>query len=302
MKKMRLHICIVLGIFLIGFLLGTFLDLPMMEAVFSRGNTFGITMSAIGTIPGYMVLAIIGGGCFALALHRPYKALFKVILYVASLAFAAVAIIFTGREFFGPNGFTNEKIEWVGYLIALPIGCGCGFLGYFLTKRSDNENLWIVFLVAGIAIFLALVPGVTLIKSIFHRPRYRTLSLYDDITFHAWYQRCGNYKDLMAAHSLKSEEFKSFPSGHAGASAVFMLGVTLLPFLGKKFDKWFLPLFYVGFAYTLFVAFTRILVGAHFLSDVSMGGILTSIFMLASNETLIAIDKKKKIAPQEELN
>ena len=70
MKRMRLHIYIVLGIFVVGFVLGTFLDLSLTNAIFSRDNTFGIIISAIGTIPGYMILALLGGGYFALALHK----------------------------------------------------------------------------------------------------------------------------------------------------------------------------------------------------------------------------------------
>ena len=296
MKKLRLHTYIVLGLFVLGFILGTFLDLSLTEAIFSRDNTFGITMSAIGTLPGYMILAALGGGFVALALHRQYKTLYKVLLYVGALAGFGAAIFFSGREFFGPNGFTNEKIKWVGYLIALPIACGCGFLGYYLTKKSENKYLWLIYLIAAIAIFMALVPGVTLIKVIFHRPRYRTLSLYSDIDFYPWYKRCADYKDFMAQYNLTSEEFKSFPSGHAGASSVFMIGVSLLPLINKKFEKITLPLFYVGFAYALFVSFTRILVGAHFLSDVSMGGLLTSLFLLINNEVLIAINKKIPLA------
>ena len=296
MKKLRLHTYIVLGLFVLGFILGTFLDLSLTEAIFSRDNTFGITMSAIGTLPGYMILAALGGGFVALALHRQYKTLYKVLLYVGALAGFGAAIFFSGREFFGPNGFTNEKIKWVGYLIALSIACGCGFLGYYLTKKSENKYLWLIYLIAAIAIFMALVPGVTLIKVIFHRPRYRTLSLYSDIDFYPWYKRCADYKDFMAQYNLTSEEFKSFPSGHAGASSVFMIGVSLLPLINKKFEKITLPLFYVGFAYALFVSFTRILVGAHFLSDVSMGGLLTSLFLLINNEVLIAINKKIPLA------
>ena len=296
MKKLRLHTYIVLGLFVLGFILGTFLDLSLTEAIFSRDNTFGITMSAIGTLPGYMILAALGGGFVALALHRQYKTLYKVLLYVGALAGFGAAIFFSGREFFGPNGFTNEKIKWVGFLIALPIACGCGFLGYYLTKKSENKYLWLIYLIAAIAIFMALVPGVTLIKVIFHRPRYRTLSLYPDIDFYPWYKRCADYKEFMAQYNLTSEEFKSFPSGHAGASSVFMIGVSLLPLINKKFEKITLPLFYVGFAYALFVSFTRILVGAHFLSDVSMGGLLTSLFLLINNEVLIAINKKIPLA------
>ena len=298
MKKMRLHIYIMLGIFVVGFILGTFIDLNVSQAIFSRDNGFGLTMSAIGTIPGYMIFAVLGGGFLALGMHRDYKTVYKVLCYLFTAGLLVLAIFFTGREFFGPNGFTGVAPKWVGYFITAPIAAGCGFLGYILTKNSKTPYLWLIFAVAAICIFFALVPGVTMLKAIFHRPRYRTLTLYDEIGFHAWYQRCGNYKDLMNTYGIISEEFKSFPSGHAGASAVFVLGVSILPLLDKKYEKIQLPLFYGGLAWVLLVSFTRILVGAHFLSDVSMGGILTSIFMLVNNEVLIGLNKKFKFAEE----
>lgn len=298
MKKMRLHIYIVLGIFVVGFILGTFIDLNVSQAIFSRGNGFGLTMSAIGTIPGYMIFAVLGGGFLALGLRQDYKTVYRVLFYIFTVALLVLAIFFTGREFFGPNGFTGAAPKWVGYFITAPIAAGCGFLGYILTRNSKTPYLWLIFAIAAVCIFFALVPGVTMLKAIFHRPRYRTLTLYEDIGFHAWYQRCSNYKELMAAHNIISEEFKSFPSGHAGASAVFVLGVSILPLLDKKYEKIQLPLFYGGLAWVLLVSFTRILVGAHFLSDVSMGGILTSIFMLVNNEVLIALNKKFKFAEE----
>ena len=300
MKKFRLHIYIVLGVFVIGFILGTFVDLPLMEMMFSRGNGFGITVAALSVTVGYMILAILSGGFFAIAFHKKYKIAYKVLLYIFAVLCFGLAIYYSGREIFGVNGFNQENIVWAGYLIELPVACACSFLGYYLTKKSQNEYLWLIYAIIAACIFMALVPGVTLIKSIFHRPRYRTLSLYDGISFHPWYQRCGNYKDLMETYNLTSEEFKSFPSGHTGASAVFMLSTIALPFINKKYEKISLILFYAGFAYALFVAYTRILVGAHFLSDVSMGGILTSLFMLIGNEVLIFIDKKKKISLEEE--
>ena len=295
MKKMRLHIYIVLGLFIVGFIVGSLVDKALSDAIFSRDNAFGITMSAIGTIPGYMILAVLGGGFFALALLKDYKIGYKVVLYVLAIATLGCAVFFTGREFFGPNGFRQyEHIKWVGYLMVLPIAGGCGYLGYSLTKKSNTPYLWLIFAVLAFCIFMSLVPGVTLLKSIFHRPRYRTLVLYDDIGFHNWWERCSNYKDLMLEHGIIKEEFKSFPSGHAGASLVFVLAVSALPLLDKKYEKIQLPLFYGGLAWVLLVSFTRILVGAHFLSDVSMGGILTSIFMLISNEVIIALNKKYK--------
>ena len=300
MKKMRLHIYIVLGVFVIGFILGTFLDISVTEAIFSRDNGFGLTVAALGVTPGYMILAILGGGYFALALHKQYKVVYKVLMYIFAVVLYGLAVYYSGREIFGVNGFNQKGLMWLGYLICGVIGLGCAYLGYVLTKKSKNENLWLIYAIVAACIFMALVPGVSLIKEIFHRPRYRTLSLYDGINFLPWYKRCTNYKELMETFNLTSEEFKSFPSGHTGASGVFMIFALILPLLDLKYEKLQLPLFYAGFAFCLFVAFTRILVGAHFLSDVSMGGILTSVFMLVNNEVIIAVDKKKKLVLEAE--
>lgn len=284
MKKISLHIYIVLAICIVGFIIGSFLDLQIMEGLFSERNTFGLVVSVIGTVPGYGCLAICGGILFAIGLHqKDYKTLYRVLLFIGALAGLGFAIYFSGREFFGPNGFYWIGVKrWVGYFIALPVDLALGYLGYRMGKASDNNRLWLLVIVVMVAIFLALVPGVTMIKAIFHRPRYREVVRFGYEEFHNWWQRCGNYKEIMKATGVLSEEFKSFPSGHGGASAVFMLSVIFLPLVNQKYEKLQLPLFYAGLAWTLLVCFSRILVGAHFLSDVSMGTLLTAIFMIVS--------------------
>ena len=284
MKKISIHIYIVLAICILGFILGSFLDLQLMEAVFSERNTFGLIISVLGTIPGYGCLAICGGGLFAIALlKKEYKMPYRVIFYGVAAAGVGLAIFFIGREFFGPNGFYWIGVsKWIGYLIAIPICLPLGYLGYRLGKSSDNNNLWLLIFVMMIAIFLALVPGVTALKALFHRPRYREVVRLGYADFHNWWQRCSNYKDIMEINHIGKDEFKSFPSGHGGASAVFMLCVVFLPLVNSKYEKIQLPLFYGGLAWTLLVCFSRILVGAHFLSDVSMGTLLTVIFMIVA--------------------
>ena len=115
------------------------------------------------------------------------------------------------------------SIKWVGYVIVAPFAAGMTYLGYYLFNKTERKGDWIILLISAFFIFMALVPGVTLLKSIFHRPRYRSLSLYDEISFHNWYRACKNYKNLMSVTGLTSEEFKSFPSGHAGGSALTLM-------------------------------------------------------------------------------
>lgn len=293
MVKMRFHLLVVLIIFLGAFMLGSAFDLNVATTLFSKNNGFGLFCSAIGTLPGYMVLAVIGGGAFSLAFrNKEYKTVYKVLLYLLSLIGFGAAIFFSGREFFSSNSFDIPKLKWLGFLIAVPFAAGSGYLGHLIVKNSTTPYSWLIMCVMAIAIFLALVPGVTLLKEIFHRPRFRTVIEYDAISFHSWWERCTNYKDLMAEFSLLKEEFKSFPSGHAGASAVVMLAGVALPLFNKKYLKLQLPIFYAGFVWCVFISFTRMLVGAHYLSDVSMGALLTVVFSLIMNEVLIALNSK----------
>lgn len=290
MKKMRLHIYILLGLFLITFVLGSFLDLQLSEAIFSKNNTFGLIMSIVGTLIGYSCLAFCGGGLFGLALTKKYCTVVKVFLYIGAVVAFGLGVFFAGREFFGPNGFYYEDMKWLGYVITIPFMCVTGFLGFYVAKKSDNGYLLNVLLVLMVCIFMSLIPGVTLLKSVFHRPRFRTLSdpLFPEITFHNWWERCKNYKDLMSLYNLTSEEFKSFPSGHAGATLVTCMTLVFAPLYNEKLKKYHLVFFYSALVLTLLVCFARILVGAHFLSDVSMGAMLTTIFMFVGNEFVIA--------------
>ena len=292
MKKLRLHLYIILGFFVVTFVIGTFLDQQISAALFSRDNTFGLLVSVVGTLPGYLLLSFVGGGFLSLALKKQYKIGYTFVFYVLCAACIGLTIFFAGREFFGANGFYNPSIKWVGYIIVVPFAAAVTYLGYYVINQSDRKGAWIILVISAFFIFMALVPGVTLLKSVFHRPRYRSLTLYDEITFHKWYQACKNYKDLMASTGLTSEEFKSFPSGHAGASALTIMFALLIPYFAKGQEKIQLPLFYAGFGWLLLVAFSRILVGAHFMSDVSMGAILTILMILLANEFIIYATKR----------
>ena len=91
----------------------------------------------------------------------------------------------------------------------------------------------------------------------------------------------------MEMHSLTKEEFKSFPSGHTSVCAMTMFGVVLFPFITGKELKRQVLYFYIAMAYTLFVAFTRLLVGAHYLSDVGMGGLITLVCLYLYYEIIL---------------
>lgn len=296
MKK-RFHFYIIGGILLIGLLLGSFFDFQINQAIFNKTNVFGLIVSSFGMIPGYGCLSLLGGALFYITLrNNDFKKWLKAILFVFSAAMFGISIYFLGKDVFSVNGFENKKLYWLGFVIMGVIMCGVFFLGTKLGKMNENPNMWIIILILAAAIFMALVPGVTLLKSIMHRPRYRVAIYEGYVGFHDWWKPCKEYKDIIASSNgvLTKEEFKSFPSGHAGASMVSLITLSTLPLFNKKWMKYQVMLFYIAFGWALVVMFSRLLVGAHFLSDVSIGALLTVVFYYIANEIIV-----RKLLPEE---
>ena len=291
-KRRNLIYFILLGFFLCTFIVGSFFDYEINNALFSNKNTFGLVISVLGTIPGYGLFAFIGGGAISYGLRKEYKSWLRVIFFVLAIACYASAVYFSGKEFFGPNGFTGVASEFLGYVIALPIMAGISLLGWRITNKCENKDIWILYLIILLALIVAFVPGCTLIKAIFHRPRFRSVMTVQDLDYYPWYIRCSNYETLMKSYGLVSEEFKSFPSGHSCVSFSFPLVALFLPYINKDYKKYVLPLFVCGLAWSLLVMFSRMLVGAHYLSDVSMGAIISATCMLISS---IVIQNNKKL-------
>ena len=140
MKKIETHIYIVLAIFLSTFIVGSFFDYTISQSVFARNDTFGLVVSTIGTVPGYGVLAFIGGGFAYLGFKGHYeKTWMKICLFIAALAAVGSAIFFSGREFFGPNGWywIGVKRFWGYFIVLLPQAC-FGFLGYLFAGKTET--------------------------------------------------------------------------------------------------------------------------------------------------------------------
>ena len=296
MKK-RFHFYILGGVLLIGLILGSFFDLQINATLFNKTNVFGLIVSSFGMIPGYGCLSLLGGALFYITLKSTdFQKWLKAILFVMSAAMFGISIYFLGKDVFSVNGFENKKLYWLGFVIMGVIMCGVFYLGTLIGKKNENPKMWIIILVLAAAIFMALVPGVTLFKSIMHRPRYR-IAVYEGYSsFHNWWEPCKDYKDVINAYPsvLTKEEFKSFPSGHAGASMVGLISLSYLPLFNKNWMKHQTLLFYIAFAWGLVVMFARMLVGAHFLSDVCVGALLTVVFFYIANEIVV-----RKLLPEE---
>lgn len=289
MKKMRIPLLITLGVAIIGIIFGSFFDLQISKAIANPNNYFALTVSAIGPTIGFAGVAAMGGGFIALALHGKHHVALKVLFYILAASCFAVSIFYPGGEYFGINGFYHAAPKWLGYVIVLFPESAAMLGGYFLFKDCENKNMWIVFCIVIVLLLIALLAVVPTIKDNMRRPRFRFISQYNMDLFHNWWEPTKNYEELKAFYNQESDNFKSYPSGHAAEASILFVCFTFLPLASKDLEKYQLPLYLGACGLVLLVALARILAAAHFLSDVSWGATIVLVLLVIANEVVMRI-------------
>ena len=285
------HFYIVIGILLAGFIVGSFLDLQINQAIYSQGNMFGIIMASFGTYPCYAGLSFAAGG---LLITSTKKKDLHIIWRIVSWGLAALgyglSVWLGSKDVPSVNGFDNEALEMPFVLANIFVFAGFTALGFIVCNKGDENKLWMSLMVMAIIFLLALLPTSFLIKLVLHRPRYRFVVNSGEIAFHNWWESYGAYKEYIEeghtlyGHLITKEEFKSFPSGHSGSAAIMMMVLPYLSIFFKKLKGKETMMFYIGFAWTLLMMFSRLLVGAHFLTDTCMGALIVVVVFYIGHE------------------
>ena len=299
MKNMRMPLLIAWGVAVIGIILGSFLDLNISKAIANPNNGFALTVSAIGPTIGFAGVAAMGGGFIAFIIKGKYHIALKILFGVLAACCLGVAIYYPAGEYFGINGFYKAAPEWAGYLIVI-IPEGAAMVGgYFLFKDWKNDKMWIIFCIIIVLLLIGLLAVIPTIKDNMRRPRYRGLLIYNDVTFHNWWEPFKEYKDYIAAHpDVPHDNFKSYPSGHTAEASILLVPVTFLPLAHDKFKKIQMPAFYGACGLVLLVALARILAAAHFLSDVSWGATIMITLLIIANEVVMRVKPLQLIEEQ----
>lgn len=208
---------------------------------------------------------------------------------------------------------TSEKI-WQKVLGALINIGGSGYLGFYIGKYFFAEDYqvsydialgalfgvailivmsWVdipeaskraikILAVTGIAVMAVQLLTVDIMKNLWGRVRFRDLlkaESYDAFT--PWYIINGVNGN------------KSFPSGHtAGAGMSYLM--MLFPFVSEKWKKKANLCFIIPVIYTTIVGITRLIMGAHYFSDITVGGTISFTIVLI----VIKIYDKKIFAEQ----
>lgn len=290
MKKFRLPLIIFICTLIVLLVIGAFFDFEISSFLAIPRNIVYTCGSIIGIIIGYACLAFIAGGLFRLGLNES-RIGYKFILFVLSLVSMALTIYYSGREYFGPNGFDIPKLSFIGYIIAVLSSCAIAWLGFNTFKDGNAKYAWIYLALVLVVFLLSSGIGVMLLKGFYHRPRFRTIIL-GDVPFYAFGKRCTEYLEYMENFNILKEEFKSFPSGHSAVSALTIALAILTSCANEKVRKHQNKLLIISIVITACTMLFRILAGAHFLTDVSVGALLTVLCCFVFNEVTIIVDQK----------
>ncbi len=313
------------------FILALVFDLAITKALYEPTNGFGRFWEAFAEVPAFAV------GCFGLCLiafHHPKPSvMIHRFFLIGGLALAAGVAIYCGyhNNKYVMRAFMLNYGTGIKILVIALISMATFALGFFPARlikkeRSGEAFLLGIFILAVFACTLLLMQGL---KMIWLRPRYRTLVALQDagaigsadsfwlplwhpqfFTSFAKYEAGGEYGftqeqinkavELLGITKWGKDEFYSFPSGHT-MNTLAMLALCYVPRLFPQADKKEkLPLFIriCVYAFAVMIAFTRILRGAHNLSDVTLGFLLSGLVFDLGSHFLYERFLRERFLPQ----
>ena len=272
------------------FLTGTFCDESIAAFLFTPDSTGMKVLTSLGVYPFFSVLVLLFGALFqrmqSSQLGRPAKLVICLLCLLMSLATGAIgADVFLGNDCFG-SVFPVLN----GNIAAISAVCLVGvyplfFLGFKLARGVEDRLLANRIVGLIVIMLFALVTMLTL-KNVFHRPRYRTVVLgYEGVGFVPWYTPVRGASGYIKTLGIDKGEFRSFPSGHSIISVSLIYIIQSVTWFFPKLRSKSILLSAAALLFGAVIMLTRMVLGAHFLSDVSAAAMLGT--MLSLVHTLI---------------
>lgn len=259
MGKQEKKIVFLTGIVLL--LIFTFTDLQISMAVAVKPAAARI-LEILGEIPFTFLAAF---GCALLVRFRNRKSLLKNI--AALLGGGVLFLLFSVMGGFMTWNYLTRNLGDVPAAAAIVIGLLIAVMAILLTLQVPGENRAKALRYAATTLlyFLLVLIVMNSLKTIWGRMRFREMT--DPLNeFTRWYQICGRGKF--------DDAFASFPSGHSMNSAGVILMI-LLPDLIPALQGKEKMLRIFAYIWCVTVGFSRVLMGAHFASDVTIGVLLS---------------------------
>lgn len=254
-KKIVFLTCIIL------LLIFTFTDLQISMAVAVKPVAARI-LEILGEIP-FTLLAAFGGAI--LVRFRNRKSLLKNI--AALFGGGVLFLLFSAMGGFMTWNYLRRNFGDVPAVTAVVIGLVIAVTAILFTLQvpAQNREKALRYAATALLYFLLVLIVMNSLKTVWGRMRFREMT--DPLNeFTRWYQICGRGKF--------DDAFASFPSGHSMNSAGVILLILLPDFIPALQGKEKMMRIF-AYIWCVTVGFSRVLMGAHFASDVTMGVMLS---------------------------
>lgn len=273
------------------------------EGEYLASDTFGVAFEIFGSSPVY----VIAGFCCVLVMMYIWR-FFKLrpLREIACAVLLAGAVVAFWLFFNDMFGYILEHAEmedtYLENALTL-IAVLCSFLAVitviFALYRMKDETLRSLLKFVAAFILLAAVANLIIhfVKVPVGRMRYRAMnsalgqSMGGFENFTPWYVMNGQPSEEVLAQFEAvygvTDAFKSFPSGHTCAAGM-TYALIMLPDVLKMKNKplralcWIFPVLFTGL-----VAVSRIMVGAHYFSDVLFGGTIAFVATVIAREIVV---------------
>lgn len=263
---------ILLALLALCLVAGSLVDYPLSCALINQQNPFGLLLAAYGHFPAFAAISL-AGVLFICTYSRekPMTSALLALLGVSLNAICLFAMVHT------PLRYLSLSIP-VAIIIGVSLLVLVNVVLLFVLRGATHGQLqrFGAFLLAFV---VAQFIVVYIIKIVWSRPRMRMIVSTDGATFQPWWVIGSEQKDGLMATGIAAEEFKSFPSGHTACAACAM-ALVALPAIKPALARWSNVLFWASALIPALVAISRIIMGAHFLTDVTMGFTTTFLILL----------------------
>lgn len=307
-----------IALFAILLILGSLFDLQISKAIadlkegqYQSSNIFGRIFETIGEMPLYLIVGFACSVVFANLSKRKQKNYFIVIKIICVLLTLFAFYFMYYRLFKNLSihfDFENQLGKVTDYLAYFLLGAlSCGILFFFSQKYPVyflNKMLPLALVMLSASLFSVIFSQG--IKIVSKRYRFCTLNAIQNFSlFTNWFNFKGNLPitDQMLLMGVQSDGAKSFPSGHV-ASGALVICFTALPALFDKLNnkKHRIIINAVIWIFIVMLMVSRIVMGKHYLSDVTVGLFITVVCYVLSEIIINKILKKHPIKPIAILN
>ena len=281
------------------FIIGTFFDLEISKTLadlefgqYYSSNGFAVFFEIFGETPVYFLASLSFSVLSVYFFNKKNKIKYFMYAFLYYLSFIACFVAF--YKIFGYLIKIYDLVFSFKFLLfQLCISFAITFyINLLITKlkKSTINKLQKFAIICLVSILITNVIAQGL-KPIFSRLRYRAMMYLNQTDFSGytpWYIIKNNVlTDYHKAFNLTSDIFKSFPSGHTSA-ATSVLSVISLIYLFKNIKHCNKILIIVlSVLYVLIVGIARIIMGAHFLTDVVFAMIIGYSSFLFSNHLVL---------------